>query len=385
MDTIVGYLHICRHMGVQYASPGKWPLPKHTGEAEQVKDHSSAAYRVVIVEPHNMWDKPDTQLNSQLKQEEDKDDAVLNTPSASTSNEDIKSTTEEVRFRTDTLCAMVDLCSEAGNIHKLDDHKTHNTNGGNREEFERSCSTTRKLPNSIISAFDRRRQLSVSSGPNGETATSGDVEVDSKTEESGGRKALVDTDAEDSLLIHDVNEESTSSGDCTSMDSDTPEVVPSGDHAVESQRCQSQEHELVMEHASSNTQDCFISSFSPPVEASEMLPTDNCSAPVAACQRPPAPDESLSEPVVQSPNTPSQLDRPLTDGVGPQGHTPVNCQSPPPDAPCWLTPLLTAPGSPNRLLVFSDHCKQHRLVKGMMAEVRMQHTYIVHQLLIRMY
>lgn len=356
----------CRHMGVQYASPGKWPSPKHPGNAKRVKDDSSAVYRVVIVKPCNMWDRPDTRL----KQEEDKDDAVLITPSSSAAEEDSKSTTEVVNFRTDAMCAVTDLCSEGGDIHKQNDCETHDTEGGTKEECRRSCSATRKLPKSIISALDRQHRLSVGSGPSGDRAISGEVEVSRKTEESGGRRALLDIDAVDSLLMCAVNEENKSSGGCTVMDSDTSEMVLFGDHAVESQQYQTQEDEFVMEHAPSNKQDCFTSS-SPSMGASGTLPTDNYSA-LASAYLPPAGEESLSTPIVQSPNAPSQIDQPLTDdGVGPQNQTPASCQPPPqPDVPCWLTPLLTAPSPPSRLLVFSDNCKQHRLVKGMMAEVR---------------
>ena len=349
-------------MGVQYASPGKCPSPKQPENVDGVKASSPALYHVVNIKPCNMWDRVD--LQKELKQGEDKDDAVLIFPSSSASKEDTKSMIEVVDSGTGVLCThIIDICSEGDNGHKWIDCGTADSEGGSKAECATSCSTTRKLPNSILASLDRQHRLSVDGGLSGDTAVSCEFHAGRETKESEGANPLPDIDAADSLLIHEVvNKENK---DCAFMESDSSEAVQLGGCAIESQHCNTQEHELVVEHASSNECDCFIP-LSPSMGTPATVLAENCSTcgPVCVSQ---ALDDNLSATVAQSSNTPSQTHQSLTDGVGPQAHTPVSCQGSQ-DASCWISPLLTASNSP-KLLLFTDKCKQHRLVKQMMAEV----------------
>ena len=346
-----------KRRGVQYASPGKWPSPKHPGNVGRVKAGSPPLYRVVNVKQCNMWDRPD---EHNPKPGDNKDDTIVVFPPSAAGENGPKCTTAVVDD------SRTDFCNKATNDHWID-CKT-SSQGDTKAEHAPRCSTTRKLPNSILASLGRQPLLSVDSGLSGDTAINSGVRTNRETDDSGGGSTQLNTDAVNGLLISEVvNEDSQH---CALMENDSSETVVSGGHPAVSQQCHPQEHESVVENASSETCECFIP-LSPPTETPEAVPAQNCSM----CGRPcllSALHESFSATaaVAQSSSTPSQAHQSMTDGARLQSNSPTSSQSSP-DAPTWISPLLIACNLPE-LLVFTDTSKQHKLVKGMMAEVCMQ-------------
>ena len=388
------FLFLCsRHRGVQYASPGKGSSPKHPGGVKQVK--ASPLYQVVNIKSCNMWDRTDVQREMEPR---DEGEDVTFTFSSSSNKQDAKSKTPMVNGSDVSCDNILDSCSEDDGGEWME-CKTANTDSGSNAECASSCSTTRKLPNSILASLDRRHCLSVGSGLNeGDIASSREAHETKVTEESrggsplleasgggsslleesgggsplieesGGGSPLLDSAAVNSLHISEVMNED--SKECTVMETDLSEAGLLGGSSTENQQCRSQEHDFVVEHASSVIRcECFIP-LSPTTGTPAAVPAESCSM-CARLYQLPAPDGSLSETgaVTRSPNTPSQTQQSPTDGTGLRSSTPVIFQSPP-DASAWISPILTASNSP-KLLMFTDHRKQHSLVKGMMAEVRM--------------
>lgn len=361
-----------RHRGVQYASPGKSLSPKHLKGVEGAK--ASPLYRVVNIKSCNMWDRTDVKREIDPTTD-DRDDATFTFPSSS-NKQDAKSKTTTVNGSNVSCDNILDFCSEDDG-GEWTDCKTANTDSGSGSNAEcaSSCSTTRKLPNSILASLDRRHCLSVGSGlKEGDTGSSLEARETRVTEESRegsplheeseGGSPLLDSPAVDSPHISEVMNED--SKECTVMETDLSEAGLLGGNSTENQQCRSQEHDFVVEHASSVQCECFI----------PLSPTTGAAVPVESCTmcarlyQLPAPDGSLCETgaVTQSSNPPSQTHQSPTDGPGLLSSTPVVFQSPP-DASAWISPILTASNSP-KLLMFMDHRKQHTLVKEMMVEVR---------------
>ena len=360
------FLFLCsRHRGVQYASPGKGSSPKHPGGVKQVK--ASPLYQVVNIKSSNMWDRTDVQREMEPR---DEVEDVTFTFSSSSNKQDAKSKTPMVNGSDVSCDNILDFCSEDDGGEWME-CKTANTDSGSNAECASSCSTTRKLPNSILASLDRRHCLSVGSGLNdGDIASSREAHETKVTEESRGGSPLLDSAAMNSLHISEVMNED--SKECTVMETDLSEAGLLGGSSTENQQCRSQEHDFVVEHASSVVRcECFIP-LSPTTGTPAAVPAESCSM-CARLYQLPAPDGSLSATgaVTRSPNTPSQTQQSPADGTGLRSSTPVIFQSPP-DASAWISPILTASNSP-KLLMFTDHRKQHSLVKGMMAEVR---TYV---------
>ena len=319
----------------------------------------------------NMWDRTDVQREIALRDEGD--DATSTFPSSS-NKQDAKSKIAMVNSSDVPCVNILDFCSEDDGGEWVE-CKTANTDSGS----ESSCSTTRKLPNSILASLDRRHCLPVGSGLNeGGTGRSREAHETRVTEESrggsplleesGGGSPLLDSAAVDSLHISEVMNED--SKDCMVMETDLSEAGLLRSNSTENQQCRSQEHDSAVEHTSSVVRcECFIP-LSPTTGTPAAVPAESCSM-CAQLYQLPASDGGLSETgaVTRSPNTPSQIQQSPTDGPGLQSSTPVTCQSPP-DASAWISPLLTTSNSP-KLLMFIDHRKQHSLVKQMMAEVRM--------------
>ena len=345
-----------KHRGVHYASPGKWPSPKHPRSVGGTKASPPPLYRVVSIKQRNMWDRTDEHKN--LKPGDGKDDTILIFPSSAADENDPRCMTAVVDD------SGTDFPVKGDSDHKWIDCKT-STQGDSKEECVPGCSTTRKLPSSILASLDRQHQLSVDSGLSGATAISREVHTSRETNDSEGGILQLDSAANRSCISDDVGVDRQQ---CTLMENDSSKSVMSEDHAAMSQQWHPQEHETVVEHASSKRCDCFIP-LSPSTESSA-VPAEKCS--MCGLRLSPAMHESFSPTaaLAQSPATPSQTHQSLTDGAGLQSSTPASSQSTP-DPPTWISPLLTTGNSP-KLLLFSDNCKQHGLVKGMMAEVHVQ-------------